>query len=178
MEIKEEWRNVRGYEGLYQISNKGRIKSLDRYVKNSRKGNRLIKEKVLNPTDNGHGYKIIGLNYKGKRKNHYIHRLVAEAFIPNPYNKKCVNHIDYDRGNNNVDNLEWCTTKENMQHSVERMSHPKKFSRTNTGERYIYKRKNSNVYRIVIHYKEYSSCKTLEEAIKKRDLLIKELNYV
>ena len=76
MEIKEEWRDVRGYEGLYQISNKGRIKSLDRYVKHSKKGNRLVKEKVLKPTDNGHGYKIIGLGYKGKRKNHYICRLL------------------------------------------------------------------------------------------------------
>ena len=178
MEIKEEWRDVRGYEGLYQISNKGRIKSLERYVKNSRKGNRLIKEKVLNPTDNGHGYKIIGLRYKGKRKNHYIHRLVAEAFVDNPNNKNYINHIDYDRGNNNADNLEWCTQKENIHYSIERMSHPRKITHTNTGEKYIHRIKKSGKYRVVIYHKHYATIDTLEEAVKTRDRLIKELNYV
>jgi len=174
----EEWKDIKGYEGLYQISNYGNVRSLDKYVNHSRKGKRLIKGKIMSATDNGNGYKIVGLKKDGKRRNHYIHRLVADAFIPNPDKKNCVNHIDYNRSNNNANNLEWCTTKENIHHSINNMSHPRSFTRTNTGEKYIYKRKGTNKYRVVIYHKEYSSCDTLEEAIKKRDLLIKELNYV
>ena len=174
----EEWKDIKGYEGLYQISNNGNVRSLDKYVNHSRKGKRLIKGKIMSATDNGKGYKIVGLKKEGKRRNHYIHRLVADAFIPNPDKKNCVNHIDYNRSNNNANNLEWCTTKENIHHSIGNMSHPRRFTCTNTGEKYIYRRKDSNRYRIVIHKKEYSSCKTLEEAIERRDLLIKELNYV
>lgn len=101
---KEIWKNIKNYEGLYQVSNIGRIKSFKR------------NESIMQPNDNGKGYLQVGLSKNGKRSYFKIHRLVAEAFIPNPYSKPEVNHIDGNKQNNTVENLEWCTTKENCQH--------------------------------------------------------------
>ena len=79
----------------------------------------------MQSTDNGNGYKLIGLRKpKHKKKNFYVHRLVAEAFIPNPQNYTYINHKDYDRGNNNVDNLEWCTQSYNNKYSGINHHHP------------------------------------------------------
>ncbi len=109
----EEWRNIKDFEGLYQISNYGRVKSLERYRK-------LYSKLIYVPEiirKNGYdkdGYQILPLNNNSKKYIRKIHRLVAEAFIPNPENKKCVNHKDCNRWNNNVNNLEWCTCKENV----------------------------------------------------------------
>jgi|LGOV01.1.fsa_nt_gb DNA-binding CsgD family transcriptional regulator len=108
----EEWRDVKDFEGNYKVSNNGKIKSLDRYV-NHKSGKQFKKGKILKYRDNGRGYSAI--NIKGK--TYYIHILVAQAFIPNPENKPQVNHIDSKRGNNIVENLEWCTIKENMEHA-------------------------------------------------------------
>lgn len=111
----EEWRDVVGLEGLYQVSNLGNVKSLDRTITqtsaNGIEYTRLMKGKMLslNKT-NGHGYPIVSLgNGVQGLKNYYIHRLVAEAFIPNPENLPQVNHIDEDKTNNTLENLEWCT---------------------------------------------------------------------
>lgn len=153
-----EWRQVRGYEGLYEISDDGRIR---------RNG------KILSPTDNGNGYLIIGLMKNNKKKNHYIHRLVAEAFVENPSNYEVVNHIDFDKRNNDKSNLEWCTQKMNIRHSSERMKKRRSYTKTNTGERYIYYRKSTHKYRLVISYKEYPSFDTLEEAVAYRDKLLR-----
>lgn len=101
---KEIWKDIKGYEGLYQVSNIGRIKSFKR------------NESIMQPNDNGKGYLQVGLTKNGKRSYFKIHRLVAEVFIPNPDNKPEVNHIDGNKKNNTVENLEWCTTKENCQH--------------------------------------------------------------
>lgn len=109
----EIWKSVEGYEGIYEVSNFGRIKSLERKVWNYTK-----KPRILRPTDNGHSYKCVSMSDEnGNKKKHvYIHILVAKAFIPNPRGCSQVNHKDFDKENNCVDNLEWVTDKENKMH--------------------------------------------------------------
>lgn len=167
----EEWRDVRGYEGYYQISNIGRIKSLKGWDVNSQ--DRTARDLIMSPTSNGNGYLIVRLSKGGKRQNKYIHRLVAEAFLPNPYGLSVVNHKDYDLSNNVVSNLEWCTQRDNILHSAWRMHHRNSYSFTNTGEMYITYRSKNNRYRVVVDHKEYKSCKTLEDAVALRDAVIR-----
>ena len=107
--MKEIWLDIKGYEGLYQVSNLGRIKSL--------KGR---KEKIRKLGLGTSGYNFVGLIKNGMVKYPQIHRLVAEAFIPNPENKPQVNHKDKNRQNNVVDNLEWCSAKYNINYSLSR----------------------------------------------------------
>lgn len=106
---KEYWKPVVGYEGLYEVSNWGRVKSLDRLIEHYPSGKSLRKGVFKKLFDDGHGYKQVVLCKDGKLKTHKVHRLVAEAFLPNPNNYPCVNHKDENRLNNNVNNLEWCT---------------------------------------------------------------------
>lgn len=112
----EEWRDVVGFEGLYQVSNLGRVKGLDRLVDtNINNVNRRIhKGKLLKPQFNNKGYKRVNLCKNGNKNQAFVHRLVAEAFIPNPNNYPVVNHKDENPKNNCVENLEWCTQKYNM----------------------------------------------------------------
>ena len=117
---KEEiWRDIKNYEGLYQVSNKGRVKSLERIIirKNGRKFS--VKGRILNPSLDHYGYLQVALsNESGKKKTFKVHRLVCEAFHENPVNKPCVNHIDENKANNTVSNLEWCTIAENNNHGT------------------------------------------------------------
>ena len=108
--MEEIWRNIKEYEGLYQVSNLGRIKRLS--------NSKSLKEKILKPSARSNGYVRIVLYKNAIRKAHLVHRLVAEAFIPNPENLPCVNHIDENKLNNRVDNLEWCTAKYNAVYSL------------------------------------------------------------
>lgn len=112
----EEWRDIKGYEGLYQVSNLGRVRSLDRLV-NNKHGQRFLKGGIKRVFDWGTGYQYVNLHCQQKRKSKSVHRLVAEAFVENVYNKPEVNHIDGNKHNNRADNLEWCTSSENELHA-------------------------------------------------------------
>lgn len=107
---EEIWRPVVGYEGLYEVSNTGLIRSLDRFVGNRNR----IKGKILSIQIEKGGYCSVALSKYGKMKRYKIHRLVAQAFIPNPEGLPQVNHKDEDKTNNSVDNLEWCSSKYNI----------------------------------------------------------------
>ena len=118
--MEEVWKSIDGYEGLYEVSNLGRVRSLDRVVYRSYKGHpnwpMKVKGRVLRSgTDRG-GYSFVILQNKGKRCR-LVHRLVAEAFMSNTENKEEINHIDGNKKNNSVDNLEFCTPSENMRHA-------------------------------------------------------------
>lgn len=104
--------------GLYQVSNLGRVKSLERVSKHTKGYMVHYKEKILTPTFEKNGYARVILTKNGTSKLHYIHGLVAKAFLPNPKNLPEVNHIDEDKINNCVDNLEWCTHKYNSNYGM------------------------------------------------------------
>lgn len=114
MSIKKEiWKDIKNYEGLYQVSNLGRVRSLNKCVKHSNHYMNLKGQILKLQIDCQTSYKKIRLCKDGKYKQYSIHRLVAEAFIPNPNNYPVVNHINENRIDNRVENLEWCTVSYN-----------------------------------------------------------------
>ena len=120
MKFKEVWRDVKGYEGFYKVSNYGRVMSVDRTVVFNDGRVREFKGVLIKQIVNRFGYSAMYLKKNGKQKVGKVHRLVAEAFIPNPIGKPQVNHIDSKRTNNKVENLEWVTPRENKLHSVKK----------------------------------------------------------
>ena len=120
----EIWKDYKDYEGLYQASNLGRLRSLDRWVKSKSGSVRFCKGKILKLCTDKYGYLKVGLWKNNKVKTYYVHHLVAEVFLPNPNNYKEVNHKDEDKTNNSVENLEWCSAKYNSNYGTrnERMS--------------------------------------------------------
>jgi len=117
--IVNRWKDVVGFENLYEISNAGILKSKDRYVIHYKGGLSLRKGKEFKLTKDKDGYLKTCLQKEGKRFHKRVHILVAEAFIPNPKNKPEVNHKDGDKSNNFLLNLEWTTTSENRQHAFD-----------------------------------------------------------
>ena len=117
MNKNELWKKIEGYEKRYQVSSFGRVKSVGRYSRNGVKGRRWREPKAMLTSSNGIGYIKVGLTKNTKQLNMYVHRLVALAFIPNPRNKPEVNHIDGNKNNNRVTNLEWLTSRENTAHA-------------------------------------------------------------
>lgn len=120
---REIWKPVAGYEGVYEVSNFGNMKSLQR---------RYASERILRKTKDRKGYEQVNLRKDGKRQCCKVHRLVAEAFIPNPDKLSQVNHKDENKSNNRVENLEWCTAAYNSNYGtrIERIAekHRKKIS--------------------------------------------------
>lgn len=147
--MKEIWKYIKNYEALYQVSNLGRVKSSS--------SNNLLK-----PLKHNKGYLRVRLYKNGKSKNHRIHRLVAQAFIPNPENKPQVNHIDEDKTNNRVDSIEWVTNRENNNHGT----HNERVSKTlsipiiatnlKTGESKEFYGSNECARQLGLHYQHIS----------------------
>ncbi len=143
MEEKEIWKDVLGYEGLYQVSNLGRVKSLSRKL-NFGWTYRITPSKILKPSlrkrksDFEIGYFVVGLHKNGKTKYIYIHRLVATHFIPNSKNKPQIDHIDGNTANNKASNLRWCTVKENNNFEIHKI-------RQSLSQKMVHKRKKNEL---------------------------------
>ena len=105
--IKEIWKDKKDYEGHYQVSNFGRVKSI-----------KFGKERIMNLVTDKYGYLYVNLYKNNIKKAYFVHRLVAEAFLPNPNNLPCVNHKDEDKSNNIVSNIEWCDVKYNTNYGA------------------------------------------------------------
>ena len=127
--MNEIWKDVKGFEGIYQVSNLGRIKGLKRISKD----HRYLPERILSGSLYSNGYIVVKLRYNGMLKRTSIHRLVAEHFIPNPNKYPCINHKDENKRNNKVENLEWCSQKYNSNYGTgnqrRRKTYKKKYSK-------------------------------------------------
>lgn len=166
----EMWVPITNYENLYEVSNFGRIKSLKKW--DVSKKEYVDEQTIIKPFDNGNGYLVVGLRKNKRRKNMYIHRLVADAFLTKKDGCNVVNHIDHNTKNNNVRNLEWCTQKQNVLYSANRMKGYRYSLKNNTGLHHITYRESTNKYRVCYRhegkYKE-KNFKLLNDAIKFRN---------
>lgn len=137
----ETWKPIKYYEGLYEVSNKGNVRSVDRHLM---LGNKycLVKGKPLKASPNSKGYLKTDLCKNGQRKLHLIHRLVAEAFISNPNNLPCIDHINTIKTDNRVENLRWCSYKENsnnpltIEHTRSKEVHEKRLATKRKNQSY------------------------------------------
>ncbi len=117
--MNEVWKDIKGFEGKYAVSNFGNVKRLERYKRCGVSGKTLLQERPMKPYKNHNNYYRVCLWNHGKHNMRFVHRLVAEAFLPKVDGKTQVNHIDGNKENNNVTNLEWVTSKENHVHAAE-----------------------------------------------------------
>ena len=132
---EEIWKDIEGYEGYYQVSNMGRVKSLERKCKCRSNGIKTIQSKILKPGV-VKGYLRVNLRRNNKTKQYQIHRLVAITFLPNENNYPFVNHKDENPSNNRVDNLEWCTPKYNVNYGTARERLSKALKGKHSGEKH------------------------------------------
>lgn len=110
---EEIWKPVKGYEEFYEVSNTGKVRNVERYIKNG-KGYRILRSKELSQREDKDGYLMVSLCANRTKCDKRVHRLVLTAFVPNSNNLPQVNHKDENKKNNHVDNLEWCTAKYNL----------------------------------------------------------------
>lgn len=158
--MAEQWRNIPEKDG-YEISDQGRIRHV--YQKHSR---------VLKPFDNGHGYKMISLPERIGRRNYYIHRLVAEAFVPKEPGRDYIHHGDHDRANNRADNLFWCTQKENVRQSAHLM---RGFKGCKVPAMKGIRKRAGGYYEVCVWQKYLGRYKDLSEAQRVRDQYVQEV---
>lgn len=125
----EIWKDIKGYEEYYKISNYGRIYSKERFVKTCGNGRRIVGGRIVNPVKCTNGYLEVQMHIKGKVIIKLLHRAVAEAFLPNPDNLPEVNHKDEDISNNTLQNLEWCTSKYNANYGTRNKRFGQKFKK-------------------------------------------------
>lgn len=167
--MREEWADITGYEGLYKVSNFGRVKAMPKRVNKYQE--KIVKQHIMK-----NGYMGVILSKDSICKNHLVHRLVAKAFVNNEDEKPVVNHIDYNRQNNIASNLEWCTTSENVKHSS--VNNPRTFKDRflpSTNEKYISRANKRPGY--VVYVKQnggkrpysYKYFSTLNDAIQFRN---------
>lgn len=182
--MEEIWKEVEGYEN-YEVSNMGRVRSVDREIYQEGIGLRKLKGRPVKPWHNGYGYYKVCLGSyvspDGKRKHptEYVHRLVARAFIDNPNNLPVVDHIDFNRANNCVENLRWVSQRTNILHSLPNQPiQNSKTRRTNTGYKYITEKRRVQygVSLPIDHKRRISNTfDTLEEAVEWRNQKVKEI---
>ena len=169
--IEEKWKSIKNYEGLYEVSNTGLIKSLAKsWISGKNKVNRKKEESILKSFLSGNGYKTVTLS-NNTYKKYTIHRLVIEHFKINNLNLKEINHIDGNKLNNNIDNLEFCTSSQNKQHAWD--NNLRTFSFKNHA-----KAKLSNEIAEKIR-KEYQTGKfTQRDLAKKYDIVVSGINQI
>jgi hypothetical protein len=162
----EEWKAISGYDGIYEISSFGRVKSLSRVVYYGKRS-RITKSIIMKPSSHRQGYELVSLSINNKRKTFLVSRLVAFEFISNPRELKEVNHIDGNKENNRVDNLEWVTAKENVNHSFRIGLHKSRRGEGNSNSKLSLKN--------VIEIRKMLKNKTKHSAIAKKYQISKSL---
>ena len=175
----ELWKNIKNYEGYYQISNLGRVKSLKKWCGNKHIKKYIDKEQIIKPSRDNLGYLKVMLHKERKIENKRIHRLVAEAFLDNPNNLPVINHIDNNKNNNCVNNLEWCTQKHNVEEGIKCFA--RKYDYKGNFKKFIIKDKRYNRYYVRFTFNkktEYlGGFSNIKDAVKKRDEFLKN-NYI
>ena len=176
----EMFKPIEGTDGRYLISNFGNVVSV--YVRRNNYGKYTERKKPrqIKTTDNGNGYLIFSTQIDGIRKSHYVHREVAKAFLEKPEGKDYVNHKDYNKKNNHVENLEWCTQKENVLYSICNKKPINNGKPGRTGQRYISYKKRKGLYRVLIKNRVFDiekHFKTIEQAIEYRDRIMHDVRF-
>lgn len=154
----EHWKPI---NDRYEVSDLGR-------VRNFKTGH------LITDIDHGNGYRYVTFVVDGKHRNYYVHRLVAEAFLPRSAGRDVVDHLNFNRADNRAENLIWCTQKENTRRSAHHMRKPKSKSYSSTGEKYIYKR--GDRFRVAVLGKEIQ-CGTMEDALRIREVMMGDSDY-